>query len=337
MTRRQTDTTLMLFAATSLITLSHLDAFVPDPRIATGGAIGNSLFFFLSGYGLAMSLNSANADASVTSLLAYIRKRLSRLYPAVFIVACAMLAANRIGISGITDVAEVFIWPTPFWFISAVMVFYVPVFYLARLTPAGIATAMALLVVPYLFFYSQLDLSKFVVEGPDYFKWINYFGITLMGCLVARLKVTPRFSPMTGAALLFSLLLFLVAKLTVFRYDMGHMQFLFHAFLYPIVYFSYHILSSEAVLKPLRATPVFPAIALLAGLTLEIYLTLTAWLYWLEEQNYDFGYLILLALALVPLLFFSLLVQWLSRRMTGGIARLFTKLRSGPPKPLDLT
>ena len=53
MTRRTTDTTLMLFMATVLITLSHLDAFVPDPRIATGGAIGNSLFFFLSGYGLA--------------------------------------------------------------------------------------------------------------------------------------------------------------------------------------------------------------------------------------------------------------------------------------------
>lgn len=337
MTRRHTDTTLMLFMATVLITLSHLDAFVPDKRIATGGAIGNSLFFFLSGYGLAMSLNAAGTDASEPSLLAYLGKRLSRLYPAVLIVACAMLATDQIHIASITDFAEVFVWPTPFWFISAVVVFYVPVFYLARLKPAGMAMALALLVVPYIFFYSQLDLSTFVVEGPDYFKWINYFGITLMGCLVARLKLTPRFNLFTVAALLISLLLFLATKLTVFRYDMGYMQFLFHVWLYPIVFFSFHILSSETVLKPIRVTPFFPAIALLAGLTLEIYLTQTAWIHWLEEQNYAFGHSILLVLALVPVLIFSMLTQWLSNRMTAGVSRLFTKRRVNQQKPMDLT
>lgn len=337
MTRRQTDTTLMLFMATVLITLSHLDAFVPDPRIATGGAIGNSLFFFLSGYGLAMSLNAAKTDASAPSLLAYLGKRLSRLYPAVLIVACAMLATDQIQMASITDFAAVFVWPTPFWFISAVVVFYVPVFYLARLKPAGIAMAMALLLVPYTVFYSQLDLSTFVVEGPDYFKWINYFGITLMGCLVARLKLAPKFNLFTVAALLMSLLLFLVTKLTVFRYDMGHMQFLFHVWLYPIVFFSFHILSSETVLKPLRATPLFPAVALLAGLTLEIYLTQTAWIHWLEEQNYAFGHAVLLVLALVPVLIFSILTRWLSNRMTAGVSRLFTQHRVNPQKPVDLT
>lgn len=321
-TRRQTDTTLMLFMATALITLSHLDAFVPDPRIATGGAIGNSLFFFLSGYGLAMSLNATGSDASMPSLLAYLRKRLLRLYPAVLIVACAMLATRQIGISGITDFAAVFLWPTPFWFISAVVVFYIPVFYLARLKPAGMAMAMAMLVVPYIFFYSQLDLSKFVVEGPDYFKWINYFGITLMGCLVARLNLTPRFSLFTIAALLVSLLLFLVTKLTVFKYDVGYMQFLFHVWLYPIVYFSFHVLSSATVLQKIRATPFFPAIALLAGLTLEIYLTQTAWIHWLEAQNYALHYALLLAIALVPVLIFSILTRWLANRMTAGTSRL---------------
>ena len=322
-TRRQTDTTLMLFMATALITLSHLDAFVPDPRIATGGAIGNSLFFFLSGYGLAMSLNAASKDASMPSLLDYLRKRVLRLYPAVLIVACAMLAIGMIRITGIADLARIFVWPTPFWFISAVMVFYVPVFYLARLKPAGIAAAMVLLLIPYAFFYSQLDLSTFVVEGDDYFKWINYFGITLLGCLVARLQLTPTCNLFTIASLLISLLLFLATKLTVFRYDMGHLQFVFHVLLYPIVYFSFHLFASETVLRPLRATPLFPTVALLGGLTLEIYLTQTAWIHWLEAQNYTFGYPVLLLMALVPLLIFSVLTQWLSNRMTAGASRLF--------------
>lgn len=322
MTRRQTDTTLMLFIATALITLSHLDAFVPDKRIATGGAIGNSLFFFLSGFGLAMSLNATGKDASPPTLLDYLEKRVLRLYPAVLIVACAMLAIGMIRITGIADLAKIFVWPTPFWFISAVMAFYVPIFYLARLKPAGIATAMALLLIPYAFFYSQLDLSTFVVEGDDYFKWINYFGITLLGCLVARLQLTPTASLFTIASLLISLLLFLVTKLTVFRYDLGHLQFVFHLLLYPIVYFSFHLFASESVLRPLRATPLFPAIALLGGLTLEIYLTQTAWIHWLEAQNYDFGYAVLLLLALVPLVIFSVLTRWLATRMTAGASRL---------------
>lgn len=337
MTRRTTDTTVMLFMATVLITLSHLDAFVPDPRIATGGAIGNSLFFFLSGYGLAMSLNAAGTGTSEPSLLAYLGKRLSRLYPAAFIVACAMLLAQQIGIASLTDLVGVFVWPTPFWFISAVVVFYVPIFYLARLQPAGIATALAALVVPYVFFYSQLDLSTFVVEGPDYFKWINYFGITLMGCLVARLKLTPRFGLFTVAALLVSLLLFLVTKLTLFRYGMGHLQFLFHVWLYPIVFFSYHLFASEAVLKLLRATPLFPAVALLAGLTLEIYLTQTAWIHWLEAQQYAFGHTVLLLMALVPVLVFSVLTRWLAQRMTAGASHVFHKHPVDHHKQVDLT
>lgn len=330
MTHRDTDTTLMLCLATVLITLSHLDAFVPDPRIATGGAIGNSLFFFLSGFGLAKSLNAAAPGAPPPSLATYLRKRIVRLYPAVFLVACAMLAVGLAHINGAIDLAAVFVWPTPFWFISAVMAFYVPVFYLARLRPAGIATAMALLLVPYGIFYSQLDLSTFIVEGigndftwANHFKWINYFGLTLLGCLVARLDLKPRLSAFSVAVLLGGLLLFLVAKLTVFRFDMGPLQFVFQAALYPIVYGCFHVFASETLLRPLRATPLFPVVALLGGLTLEIYLTQTAWIRWLETQPLPEGPVTLLLLALVPLLVFSVLTQWLSNRMSTRVTRLF--------------
>lgn len=322
MTRNETDTTLMLFMATALITLSHLDAFVPDPRIATGGAIGNSFFFFLSGYGLTCSLNAARTGSPGHSLGAYLGKRIGRLYPAVFIVASAMVAIGMVRVTGMADLAATFVWPTPFWFISAVMVFYLPLYWLARQRAAGIALAMAVLLVPYLYFYRQLDLTTFVVEGDDHFKWINYFGITLMGCLVARLRLTPRLGPGSVAALLTSLLLFLLAKLTLFRHDLGHLQFVFHLLLYPIVFFSFQVFTSEALLRPLRATPLFPAIALLAGLTLEIYLTQTAWIHWLEAQHLPHGHLVRLLLALLPLLAFSLVTQWLSHRIRAGGSRL---------------
>ena len=62
--------------------------------------------------------------------------------------------------------------------------------------------------------------------------------------------------------------------------------------------------------------------ALLAGLTLEIYLSLTGWLYWLEDQNYPFGHAVLLLLALAPLVVFAWITRWLSRRLTAGVSRL---------------
>jgi hypothetical protein len=66
----------------------------------------------------------------------------------------------------------------------------------------------------------------------------------------------------------------------------------------------------------------FPGIALLAGLTLEIYLTQTAWIHWLEAQNYAYSYAILLPMALVPVLVLSILVRWMSHWMTTGVSRL---------------
>ena len=64
-------------------------------------------------------------------------------------------------------------------------------------------------------------------------------------------------------------------------------------------------------------------VSLLGGLTLEIYLTQTAWIRWLEAQSYPYGPLALLLLALVPLLVFSVLTRWVSQRMGSGVSRLF--------------
>ena len=59
-----------------------------------------------------------------------------------------------------------------------------------------------------------------------------------------------------------------------------------------------------------------PVVALLGGLTLEIYLTQTAWIRWLETQSLPDGPITLLLLALVPLLVFAVaVVEAVARQM----------------------
>jgi peptidoglycan/LPS O-acetylase OafA/YrhL len=48
-----------------LVTNSHFDALYPDPRMGTGGAFGNAIFFALSGYGLAFSYRNRGGDFSL--------------------------------------------------------------------------------------------------------------------------------------------------------------------------------------------------------------------------------------------------------------------------------
>src|SRR5262245_5871015 len=52
---RRVDTTIVRVLAMLLIANSHLEALYPRPWLAGDGLLGNSLFYVLSGFGLAAS------------------------------------------------------------------------------------------------------------------------------------------------------------------------------------------------------------------------------------------------------------------------------------------
>src|SRR4030042_3345536 len=63
-----------------LIINSHLDHYYPIPYIGTGGAIGNSIFFFLSAYGIYLSQKKNSKPFSE-----WFKGRISRIYPSMWI------------------------------------------------------------------------------------------------------------------------------------------------------------------------------------------------------------------------------------------------------------
>lgn len=70
---------LIRFLATILITNSHFDALYPAgfSWLSTGGALGNALFFLVSGYTLYLSSRRNFAE--------WILRRYSKIFPAVWI------------------------------------------------------------------------------------------------------------------------------------------------------------------------------------------------------------------------------------------------------------
>jgi peptidoglycan/LPS O-acetylase OafA/YrhL len=75
------DTVILQCLAALLIANSHLEGLYPRSWMAADGLIGNSLFFFLSGFGLMKSGQKSNR-----SFLNYYLRRIARIYPALWLV-----------------------------------------------------------------------------------------------------------------------------------------------------------------------------------------------------------------------------------------------------------
>jgi peptidoglycan/LPS O-acetylase OafA/YrhL len=267
------DTNFMRFLAIFLITNSHLDHLYPIPQFGTGGAIGNALFFMLAGYGLALSW-----EREKRSFLEWYKRRILRIYPSLILVVGIFDLIIGGGWKSWTfmDYLAAFIWPTPAWFISALMLFYIVIFILLKLKKHNVfLTLIFLLFIPYFYMYlTAVDLSHYTIEGPNRIKWIFYLQIMLFGCYLAYDSDRIRFKNPSS-------IIYLTAALTVYyasgiSFVKGHYaeyQFIIHLLTFAIVYFTFAVARSPFVLEKIMVYKKTSfLIALISGVTLEIYL-----------------------------------------------------------------
>lgn len=205
-----------------LITNSHLDAIYPDARASTGGAFGNAVFFFISGWGLALGIRPA------TRFAPWLLRRLTRVYLPLWIaVASITLIAPDHAARHNLPWAQTWLWPTWYWFVSAIVLFYPPFFLLARRFGArGLALALVALVPLYVGLYgTTLDPTTESIEAGR-FKWIFYAQMMLLGgWLALRPSVSLRWP---GIWLLASLVGFATFKLGAPALGMRPWQWLLH-------------------------------------------------------------------------------------------------------------
>lgn len=124
------NTFALMGLAALAIANSHLEELYPRSFLAADGLLGNLTFFMLAGYGV-MASQSQRPDP----LPSFYLRRIRRIYPTLWL---GVGLAAWMGMPGLTwnsawEAAGNLIWPTPFRFISQIMIFYPLVWALGRM------------------------------------------------------------------------------------------------------------------------------------------------------------------------------------------------------------
>lgn len=162
---------IMKFLAAIFITNSHIESLYPEKVkiLATGGAIGDALFFFCSGFCL---MNGGSTD-----FFNWYKRRINRIFPTIFAVAL-------IGIlfCGSDPTLKQVIINGGGWFVKAIMLFYVFFWFVKRFFSdklwIAFAVDFAIILVWFIWFW---DKNIFILADATYLRWPGYFIIMLMG------------------------------------------------------------------------------------------------------------------------------------------------------------
>ncbi len=138
---------------------SHFDTLYPISYLAVGGAIGNGLFFITSGF-LCWPIKSGGFPW-------WFGRKVLRIYIPTLIAAAVSLFTTRKGLLTPGNAFFIFVWPTVFWFIGAIILFYI-IYYLLRnvTTDRQFGIMFGVLAIAYVAIYIGLvDTSVWSVEA----------------------------------------------------------------------------------------------------------------------------------------------------------------------------
>lgn len=273
-----------------LIINSHLDRYYPIPYIGTGGALGNSIFFCLSAFGLYLSQQKKQKLFSE-----WFKGRISRIYPSMWIVLLflalpIMFALGQVNDESIMAFIGKFFNP-PYWFIRALLVYCLLSFFLLgdeRRTKLFSIFGLSG-VIYFVIYFTCVDLSKWTVEDTS-IKLIHYFMIFLFGIYLASKNKSIVY---TGVHNYFVLIFFVAVvyghKFLMTKGFYPEFQFIQQAAMYPFLFYMLKISRSPLVSSLInKYKGVSIPINFIADHSLELYIIQVTFAYPLTKLNLSF-------------------------------------------------
>lgn len=165
---------ILKFIAVFFITWSHFDAPLGKyGALATGGAFGDTLFFFMSGYTLLLSSKDSG-------FFNWYKRRINRIYPTVF--AWALVVSILFGTGN--DMKGILLHGGGF-FVSCIMLFYLLFYPIKRYIPIR--------------YWGWVIFLLFLLQGGAFFlldhsdnavmyswQWSSYFLAMLVGAIIGK-------------------------------------------------------------------------------------------------------------------------------------------------------
>lgn len=261
MKRRNPSVDVLKFFAALLIVNSHMDILYPNQALATGGAIGDVLFFFCSGFTLFLGRTDRFDN--------WYKRRIRRIYPTVFAVAIVVSI-----LFNVHDDMKTILMTGGGWFVSCIMIYYVFLYFIKkyffhRLTAVFLISSL-LIFIWYLFEDYSVN-----IYGSTYFKWGFYFLFMLLGAIIG--SNVDRVKNFNFKKDLFKLLLSVVTfyGMLIFlsKYpSLDYLQIISIIPLLGVTFFFYKICNSKEVLGLLKRKYTGRLILYVSALTLEVYL-----------------------------------------------------------------
>lgn len=251
------------FFAAVLITNSHLELVDPSYKLATGGAIGDTLFLFCSGYTLFLG--------RLKSFDNWYKRRLSRIFPPVI---CWGIMTSFIFNSDQT-LRSVIIYGGG-WFVQCILLYYIFAFPIRKYASDHLTKIFisVLIITCIVFCFIEKD-KTFSLYGWNYYKWLVFFLFFLLG---AKLGITEQksaklsFTIAFGGLFAFTILWFGILYVQNYYQLNPIYQLLSICPLLGITYFFFLWLKSEPMNRIFHKKYIHSIIRLIGGLCYEIYL-----------------------------------------------------------------
>ncbi|MDO4184908.1 MAG: acyltransferase family protein [Bacteroidales bacterium] len=264
--KRDISVDIVKFIAVFLIINSHADIMYPHLSVlATGGAIGDCLFLFVSGFTLFLG--------EMKPFPSFYKRRINRIFPSVI---ASVLFIHLITLSPNIPVVE-FLGGG---FIEAIMIYYILLWLIRKFVPSKtewivFAVLVFSFVVYLLFFpykYETGYKGMYGITTP--FRWIPYFGFMLMGACVGLKRELICYSLKKDIFVFFvCLFLFYGIQLSAKHYSlMAPFQIFTLIPLMGIVYYLYKICHCRLFADLYKTKVGNKMIMLVSGLCLESYL-----------------------------------------------------------------
>lgn len=175
MRQRNISIDILKCIAAILITNSHMGPLYGKYSIlATGGAIGDVLFFFCSGFTLFLGRMGRFDN--------WYKRRIHRIYPTVF--AWAIVGAF---IFNYHNDMRYTVINGGGWFVTCIMIYYVILYFIQRYMLNKLKLAFAIAAGICIIWYIVIDRPiGYNMYGYTYFKWCHYFLFMLMGAMPQR-------------------------------------------------------------------------------------------------------------------------------------------------------
>lgn len=266
MSERDNSIDILKFLAALLITNSHMEILYGQYSwLATGGAIGDSIFFFCSGYTLFLG--------RVGNFFNWYKRRINRIYPTVFawMLVCCIVWNWNINFLDI-------LFHGGGWFVECIMIYYVIIWFVNKyfINHLKIIFVLSTIIVSLKYFVDRAELSRISIYGLTTFKYWLFFLSMLAGSMFGLARKQSSFKIGSWYLNLICILFFIVLFYG-FSYicTLQGLEFLQLLTIFPLIAISiylYKFCSSTFMLKMLRSKQIGLIVKFIGGLCLEIYI-----------------------------------------------------------------